>query len=123
MDERTRKILEQEKDTRVLRALIESMAEHIELQRKIIDRVEAEKNEKEQAAFSLEERVKLLRRSLFGKSSEKRHEASDRPRDKSQEEALLFSQSAFPSPESRDDKNKGKARGSEQIGRASCRGR
>jgi hypothetical protein len=47
--------------------------------------------------------VKLLVRRLFAKKSEKRNEATDRPRDKSQEEALLFSQATFPTPEKRDD--------------------
>lgn len=108
MDERTRKILEQEKDPRVLRALIASMAEHIESQNKVIESIKEERAAKDQQSFKMEEQVKLLRRQLFGKKSEIR-EVSDRPRDKSQEAALIFSQAAFPSPESRkDQKNKSK---------------
>ena len=53
--------------------------------------------------FGLIERVKLLVRRLFAKKSEKRNEATDRPRDKSQEEALLFLQATFPAPDTRDD--------------------
>ena len=47
---------------------------------------------------------------MFGKISEKRNEASDRPRDKSQTEALQFSQAAFPALGARDEKS-GKAKG------------
>jgi len=106
---RERHLIENE-DPRVLRALVASMAEHIQQQKTLISKLEAEKAEKDQAAFLIEEKVKLLRRELFGKSSEKRCEASDRPRDKSQEDALLFSQAMFPAPESRAD-SKGKLRG------------
>lgn len=95
----------------VIAALMADMAEHIELQKKTIARLEEEKAQKDQAAFNLEERVKLLRRALFGRSSETRAEASDRPRDKSQEEALLFSQAQFPAPVTRDEAQKGKAKG------------
>lgn len=114
MDARSKKILEQEKDPRILHALIASMAEDIKRQRVLIESLQAAKALEEQAAFNLEERVKLLRRQIFARSSEKRPpaEANDRPRDKSQEEALLFSQSAFPAPVTRENK-KGKAKGAE----------
>ncbi len=104
LTERERKLIENE-DPLVLRALVASMADHIESQRKLISRLEAERAQKAQQGFKIEEQVKLLRRQLFGKKSEIR-EASDRPRDKSQEAALLFSQSAFPSPEGRTEKGK-----------------
>jgi transposase len=111
MDERTRKILEAESDPRILRGLIASMAEHIKKQDATIARIEAENAKRAQSGFMLEEQVKLLRRSLFGKKSEIR-EASDRPRDQSQEAALLFSQATFPITidklESESKKNKSK---------------
>lgn len=106
MDERTRKIIEAEKDPRVLQALIGQMAEFIDGQKKYIANLEAEKLKKDQSAFIIEEKVKLLRRALFGKSREDRLEASDRPRDKSQEEALIFSQAMFPGTETRDQGTK-----------------
>ena len=87
------------------------MANLIEHNRKLEARIEAiekQRFEKEQSAFAMEEQVKLLRRSLFGKSSEKRAEATDRPRDRSQTEALLFSQAAFPAEVSREDQKKNK---------------
>lgn len=110
MDKRSRQILENEKDPRVLRALIASMAEDLKRQKALIDELQKAKAEQEQAAFNLEERVKLLRRQIFGRSSEARTEASDRARDKSQQEALVFSKAAFPAPETRDEA-KGKVKG------------
>lgn len=111
MDERSRKILEQERDPRVLHALIASMAEDLQRQKELIDSLQAAQALTQQSTFNLEERVKLMRRQIYGKSSEKRVEASDRSRDKSQVEALAFSQAAFPSPEVRGDRQKGKAKG------------
>ncbi len=112
---REKKIIENE-DPRVLRALLASMAEHIQQQKELIARLEKEKAEKDQSSFKLEEQVKLLRREIFGRSSETRPDASDRPRDKSQTEALLFSQSAFPAPESRqNEKGKMKGAGLESV--------
>jgi transposase len=110
LTERERQIIESEKDPRVLRALINDLANHNQKLKGIIADIERKNAEQDQASFRLEERVKLLRHEIYGKSSEKRSEASDRPRDKSQEEALLFSQAAFPSPEKRTDQ-KGKAKG------------
>jgi hypothetical protein len=111
LTERERQIIENEKDPRVLRALIGDLVEHNKKLKDIIAEIERENAERNQAAFNLEERVKLMRRKTFGKSSEKRAEASDRPRDKSQEDALVFSQAAFPAPESRSEQQKGKAKG------------
>lgn len=105
LDQRTRQVIESENDPRVLKALALSMAAHIENQKSLISRLEAEKAQKEQQSFLIEEQVKLLRRSIFGRSREERVEANDRPRDKSQQEALLFSRAAFPTDESRDGKS------------------
>lgn len=106
-----KKILAQESPELVAR-LMTDLIEANEKQRAHIAKLEAEQAEKLQSSFNLEERVKLLRRQMFGKRSEKRNEASDRPRDKSQAEALVFSQAAFPAPETRSDQ-KGKAKGQE----------
>jgi hypothetical protein len=111
MTERERQILENEKDPRVLRALINDLVQHNQKLKNRIDQIESENAKRDQAAFNLEERVKLMRRQIFGKSSEKRIEASDRPRDKSQAAALVFSLAAFPAPETRSDQQKGKAKG------------
>ena len=90
----------------VLAALLESMAEHIEGQKKRITKLEIEKASRDQSHFNLEEKLKLIRRSLYGKKSEVRPEASDRPREKSQADNLLFSQSLFPTDEVRDEAGK-----------------
>jgi transposase len=100
MDQRTKQIIESEKDPRILRALIGQMADFIESQKNLIVQLEAEKLAKEQSSFLIEEKVKLLRRALYGKSREDRPDASDRPRDSSQSEALIFSDAAFPIPKS-----------------------
>ena len=106
MDERTRRILEQEKDPRILQALLAQALEFIDQQKVLITKIQEEQALSQQSKFNLDERVKLLRRSIFGKSSEKRSDSSDRPRDKSQTEALLFSQAAFPVEISREDQKK-----------------
>lgn len=90
----------------VLAALMESMAEHIESQKKLIAKLEAEKAAKDQQNFNIEEKLKLIRRLLYGKKSESRPEASDRPREKSQADNLLFSQAMFPTDEVRDESGK-----------------
>ena len=92
-----------EEDPRVIAGLMASMMDHIESQRKLIAEIQAENAKRDQQSFLIEEKMKLLRRHLYGKRSEVR--VSDRARDKSQEEALLFSQSAFPSPETKGKKN------------------
>lgn len=102
MDERTKKILDAEKDPEVLKALLHRAFDHINSQKQLIEKLEAEKLLKDQQSFVIEEQIKLVRRSLYKSGQETRLEASDRARDKSQEEALLFSQAMFPSPESRE---------------------
>ena len=90
----------------VLAALFESMSEHIESQKKLIEKLEFEKSEKEQRSFNIEEKLKLIRRDHYGRSREQRPEATDRPRDKSQRDNLLFSQAMFPTNEERDESEK-----------------
>jgi hypothetical protein len=68
----------------------------------LIERLHAEQAEKNQRSIKIEEKLKLLRRSIYGQSSEKRAEASDRPRTRSQSENLIFSQAQFPTDEVRD---------------------
>lgn len=106
MDERTRKIIESENDPQILKALLVHAADFIQNQNALIARLEAEKVQKEQQSFLIEEKIKLLKRSLYGRSKEDRIEASDRPRDKSQADGLLFSQAAFPSNELRSEDGK-----------------
>lgn len=108
MDERTRRIIEGEKDPRILQALLSQALEFIEQQKTLVTKLQEEQALSQQSKFNLDERVKLLRRSLFGKSTEKRTESSDRPRDKSKTDALLFSQAAFPAEVSREDQKKNK---------------
>lgn len=80
------------------------MSEKIKTLTDRVKKAEAEKIKKSQESLNMEEEVKTLRRKIFGRSKEDRVEASERPRDKSQQDVLLFSQAAFPSSEGRQDK-------------------
>lgn len=80
MDALTRKIIEEQQDPRILQTLLSQALEFIEMQEGVIEEIQAANA---QSMFALEERVKLLVRSWFAKKSEKRDEATDRPRDKS----------------------------------------
>jgi hypothetical protein len=87
----------------VIAALMADMAEHIESQKVEIERLRVEQAEREQRSFNIEEKLKLIRRSLYGRSKEKRVDASDRPRTPSQSENLIFSQAMFPTNEVRNE--------------------
>lgn len=93
----------QSESPEVVAALMADMAEHIARQKSELERIQRERTEAQQMGFNIEEKLKLIRRSIFGRSSEKRPEASDRPRDRSQTESLLFSQAMFPTNEVRDE--------------------
>lgn len=90
----------------VVAALMADMAEHIESQKSEISRLQAEQAKRDQKSFVIEEKLKLIRRSIYGQGSEKRVDASDRPRTKSQSENLIFSQAMFPTNEVRDESGK-----------------
>ena len=107
--ERMKQIVSQESPELIARLMMDIIEDNKKKQ-DLIDRIEAEKAAKDQQSFVIEEKIKLLRRQLFGKKSEIR-EASDRPRDKSQEAAQIFSQASFPAPESRKENEKNKSKG------------
>jgi hypothetical protein len=90
----------------VIAALLSSMSEHIESQKKLITKLESEKLAQDQRSFNIEEKLKLIRKSIYGRKSEVRPEASDRPRERSQSDNLLFSQAMFPTDEVRDETGK-----------------
>ena len=101
------KLIEGEKNVDVLAGLVRFMIKENNILRDRIAEADRVKAEKDQMHLNLDEQVKSLRREIYGKSSEKRTKASDRSRDKSQEDALIFSQAAFPAPDSRESqKNK-----------------
>jgi transposase len=102
---RTKRIVQTE-SPEVVAALMSDMAEHIESQMSEIARLRAEQAERDQRSFNIEEKLKLVRRSIYGRSSEKRVDASDRPRTRSQSENLIFSQAMFPTNEIRDESGK-----------------
>jgi hypothetical protein len=100
--DRMRQIVREEHPEVVARLLASMQAENERL-REVLRQIETEKALREQAQLNFEENLRILRREIFGKSSERRVEATDRPRDKSQTDALIFSQSAYPAPESREN--------------------
>ena len=101
--DRVNKILDRETNIEVLRAFGKVAATEANRLRNIINDIEKEKAEREQQILNFEESIKSLKREIYSASSEKRFEATDRPRDKSQTDMLLFSQSAFPSQETREE--------------------
>lgn len=98
---RREKQLLKKQSPEVLEALIESIAEENAELRERIYKYEQEQLQKNQSAFELEERVRLMQRRIFGRSKENRLEASDRQRDQSQVDAQIFSQAAFPALDER----------------------
>lgn len=108
MDYRTRRLLEKQ-HPEVLLGLIENMESEIARLNDVIQSAEEEKLKKAQSVLDMEEQLWSLQKKIFGRSKENRLEANDRPRDKSQEDASIFSQAAFPSPEKRESKKKPKS--------------
>lgn len=102
LKERMKRIVQNEAPE-VIALLMADMAEHIESQKSELERLRVEQAKRDQKGFAIEEKLKLIRRSIFGRSSEKRVEASDRPRTRSQSENLIFSQAMFPTHEVRDE--------------------
>ncbi len=101
--ERIIKIIKNETNVEVLQGMLSlTVAENNRLH-EVIKQIEKENAEREQQTLNFEENLRAMRKDIFGKSSEKRHEATDRPRDKSQRDALLFSQSAYPCKETREE--------------------
>lgn len=98
LTERERKLL-REQPPEIIEALFESIKRENEELRRLYKEAEAAKLKASQQSLQVEEQIKILRRKLFGRSKEDRVEASDRPREKSQQDVLLFSQAAFPGPE------------------------
>ena len=101
IEERIKRIIEQEKDPAILQVLIMQVAQENARLKGVIDQIQSENARREQNFLNIEEQIKIIKRSLYGRSSEKRSrtDEEEKARDKSQEEAKLFSQSAFPAPD------------------------
>lgn len=97
--ERAKKLVKEETSPEVLRTLSAMLIEENDRLHKVIDQIEKEKAVRDQARLNIEEEVKLLRRKIFGRSEDKREGAQDESREKTQADAELFSQAAFPAPE------------------------
>jgi transposase len=106
------KLVKSEKNPEVLQALLmATLADNRRLRDQLVAKQNAEAAAA-QAKFVFEERLRLIRGQLFGRKREERLEASDRPREQSQQAALLFAEAAFPAPQP-PQTSKGKAKGRE----------
>lgn len=81
-----------ETNVEYLRGVIAILDGHVGRLQKIIDEQEAKK----QLPLGFEIQLSKLKKLIFGRKSDKRLEATDRPRDKSEDELLLHSRSLFP---------------------------
>lgn len=97
--ERAKKLVKEETNPEVLRALSAMLIEENDRLHKVIDQIEKRKAARDQARLNIEEEVKILRRKIFGRSEDRREGAEAESRQKTQEDAKLFSQAAFPAPE------------------------
>jgi hypothetical protein len=92
--------LENENDPRILRELLKLAQNHIKYQDDLIKKYLFEKVEDQQQKFSAEESLLILRKKMFGKSSEKspKDETDDFDRLRSAEESdlTLHSQNIVP---------------------------
>ncbi|MGE0527285.1 MAG: IS66 family transposase [Bdellovibrionales bacterium] len=113
---RIERLIKSETNPEILQILLLETAEENKRLKARLEALENAKAAEAQVTMALEERLRLLRGAMFGRSREERVEASDRARDKSQEAALLFSKAAFPAPQTRDDDQKNKAKGKELDG-------
>lgn len=90
----------------ILRPLLVTTLNEVERLKKVIAKIENEKSLQRQAQLNIEEQIKILRRKVFGRSKEDREGAKldadqaspNADREKSQDDAFLFSQAAFPAP-------------------------
>ena len=92
--------IENENDPRILKELLKLAQSHIKYQDNLIKKIISEKDQVLQQQFSSEESLLILRKKLFGKSSEKspRDEIDDfdRLRSADESELTLHSQNLVP---------------------------
>lgn len=91
--------LENENDPRILKELLKLAQNHIKYQDDLIKKIITEKAEVLQQKFSAEESLLILRKKMFGKSSEKSEKESDefdRLRSAKESELTLHSQNIVP---------------------------
>jgi transposase len=88
--------IENETSVEVLREFGKLCVDHIARLEKELAEAREAKAKKEQLSLSLEDQLTVLRKRLFGKSSEKRPHASDRAQKGAEDKMLLASQSLLP---------------------------
>lgn len=88
--------VKQENDPEVLKALLSYIAQENEILKKENTRLQVEKNKKDQQTLNMDDALLLMRKRVFGKSSEKR--SGGRKRDKNKKQLSIHSQSLVPPP-------------------------
>lgn len=96
--ERIKMLIENE-PLEILRPLALRMTSEIDRLNAVIKEIEKENALRSQAHLNLEEEVKVLRREIYGRSSEKRPKENSDDRKRTPEDVRLFSEAAFPAPE------------------------
>lgn len=96
MSTQTMRLIEKEKDARVLRDLIVMMESEIKRQKDVIRHLQNEKAKDAQNKFNIEESFSVLKKKYFGKSSEKSIKNRDRDRLNDNPELLVHSQNLLP---------------------------
>ena len=93
-----------QEDPRVLVALLRKFEAEVKRLASVNEKLAAEKARQSQVEFNINHELTILRKIIFGRSSERRRpEASDRPREN--QEFLLQSQSLLPPPKENQIKN------------------
>ena len=89
------RIVKEENNPEVLRAYLQYTIDLVEQQKKTIERLEIEKAKKDQLTLNLDDKLLLMKKRMFGNSSEKR--AGSRKRD-NKRQLSLHSESLVPPP-------------------------
>ena len=89
-------IIKRENNPEILRAFLSHLIEHNKDLEKRIDTLLLERSQKTQLVLNLDDELSVLRKRMFGKSSEKRSQS--RLRDKDHKQLSLHSESLVPPP-------------------------
>ncbi len=95
------RIVKQENNPEVLRVFLNHAFEVINQQEKIINQLELQRAKQSQRTFDFEDELSVLRKRMFGKSSEKRGNSS-RLRDYSKKPLSVHATSLVPGPDEKE---------------------
>ncbi len=93
--------LDRENSVEVLRALVKKQQEHMDYIHGELEKALDEKAKQAQTSFKLNDQLVVLRKIIFGKSSEKRNQVADRERDQDEMDLLVHSRALLPRPKNK----------------------